>query len=221
VAHDLRTPLAEMRGRLEALLRNRPPADAAFEEVGKTIGDIDRLIAVFNALLRLADIRSGVRRSGFRDVELDRILAEVTEFYEPMAEEKSMLLELGALQPTVVKGDPDLLAQAIGNLLDNAIKYSPVGSKVSLALTRLPEHMLRLEVRDVGPGIPQEEREVVTRQFYRGSQSDVPGTGLGLSLVLAVAHLHGGRLELSDNAPGLVTAMILPLPSGATLAKPQ
>ena len=130
VAHDLRTPLAEMRGRLEALLRNRPPADATFEEVGKTIGDIDRLIAVFNALLRLADIRSGVRRSGFRDVELDRILAEVAEFYEPMAEEKSMALDLGALQPTVVKGDPDLLAQAIGNLLDNAIKYSPAGSRV-------------------------------------------------------------------------------------------
>jgi signal transduction histidine kinase len=227
VAHDLRTPLAEMRGRLEALLRNRPPAEATFEEVGKTIGDIDRLIAVFNALLRLADIRSGVRRSGFRDVELDRILAEVAEFYEPMAEEKSLVLDLGALQPTVVKGDPDLLAQAIGNLLDNAIKYSPGGSKVSLGLMRLPERLLRLEVRDLGPGIPQGEREVVTRQFYRGSQSDVPGTGLGLSLVLAVAHLHGGRLELSDNGPGLVAAMILPLANGAageshkpTLAKP-
>jgi signal transduction histidine kinase len=182
---------------------------------------------VFNALLRLADIRSGVRRSGFRDVELDRILAEVAEFYEPMAEEKSMVLDLGALQPTVVKGDPDLLAQAIGNLLDNAIKYSPAGSKVSLGLTRLPERMLRLEVRDRGPGIPQGEREVVTRQFYRGSQSDVPGTGLGLSLVLAVAHLHGGRLELSDNDAGLVAALILPLPNGVagesrkpTLAKP-
>ncbi|HEY8014520.1 MAG TPA: ATP-binding protein, partial [Dongiaceae bacterium] len=172
-------------------------------------------------------IRSGVRRSGFRDVELDRILAEVAEFYEPMAEEKSMTLELGTLQPTVVKGDPDLLAQAIGNLLDNAIKYSPGGSKVSLGLMRLPERLLRLEVRDLGPGIPQGEREVVTRQFYRGSQSDVPGTGLGLSLVLAVAHLHGGRLELSDNGPGLVAAMILPLANGAageshkpTLAKP-
>jgi signal transduction histidine kinase len=215
VAHDLRTPLAEMRGRLEALLRSRPAADQTFEEVGKTIGDIDRLIAVFNALLRLADIRSGVRRSGFRDVELDRILAEVAEFYEPMAEEKSITLDPGALQPTVVKGDPDLLAQAIGNLLDNAIKYSPAGSKVSLGLTRLPERMLRLEVRDHGPGIPQGERDVVTRQFYRGSQSDVPGTGLGLSLVLAVAHLHGGHLELSDNDPGLVAALILPLPNGA------
>ena len=179
--------------------------------------------------LGLAGMRSassGVRRSGFRDVELDRILAEVAEFYEPMAEEKSMGLDLGALQPTVVKGDPDLLAQAIGNLLDNAIKYSPTGSRVSLTLTRLPERMLRLELRDHGPGIPQGEREVVTRQFYRGSQSDVPGTGLGLSLVLAVAHLHGGRLELSDNNPGLVAALILPLPNGAgdsrkpTLAKP-
>src|SRR5215475_11207986 len=111
IAHDLRTPLTEMRARLEALLRNRPPADATFEEIAKTMGDIDRLIAVFNALLRLADIRSGVRRSGFRDVDLGGILADVVEFYAPMAEEKSMTLDLpvqGALAaPVVIKGDPD------------------------------------------------------------------------------------------------------------------
>jgi len=227
IAHDLRTPLAEMRARLEALLRNRPPPDATFEEIAKTMGDIDRLIAVFNALLRLADIRSGVRRSGFRDVEIDRILADVVEFYGPMAEEKSMALELEAspgAAPVVIKGDPDLLAQAIGNLLDNAIKYAPAGSKVSVGLVRPPERLLRLEIRDSGPGIPQGERELVTRQFYRGSQDNVPGTGLGLSLVLAVVHLHGGRLELADNHPGLLAALILPLsadPRGATLALPQ
>jgi signal transduction histidine kinase len=219
IAHDLRTPLAEMRARLEALLRKRPPPDATFEEIAKTMGDIDRLIAVFNALLRLADIRSGVRRSGFRDVEIDRILADVMEFYAPMAEEKSMTLELAAAAPAssplVVKGDPDLLAQAIGNLLDNAIKYAPAGSTVAVALTRLPGRVARLEVRDRGPGIPQGERELVTRQFYRGGQSDVPGTGLGLSLVHAVVHLHGGRLELSDNHPGLSAALILPLAGGA------
>ena len=226
IAHDLRTPLAEMRARLEALLRNRPPPDATFEEIAKTMGDIDRLIAVFNALLRLADIRSGVRRSGFRDVEIDRILADVVEFYAPMAEEKSMTVELVApgAAPVVIKGDPDLLAQAIGNLLDNAIKYAPAGSKVSVGLMRAPERLLRLEVRDSGPGIPQSERELVTRQFYRGSQDNVPGTGLGLSLVLAVVHLHGGRLELADNHPGLLAALILPMvaePRGATLALPQ
>ena len=226
IAHDLRTPLAEMRARLEALLHSRPPPDATFEEIAKTMGDIDRLIAVFNALLRLADIRSGVRRSGFRDVEIDRILADVVEFYGPMAEEKSMTLDLVApgAAPIVIKGDPDLLAQAIGNLLDNAIKYAPAGSKVSVGLVRAPERLLRLEVRDSGPGIPQSERELVTRQFYRGSQDNVPGTGLGLSLVLAVVHLHGGRLELADNHPGLLAALILPMvaePRGATLALPQ
>jgi signal transduction histidine kinase len=211
VAHDLRTPLAEMRVRLETLLRSRPPPDATFEAIAKTMGDIDRLIAVFNALLRLADIRSGVRRSGFRDAELGRILADVVEFYAPLAEEKSMSLDLLPPPPVVIKGDPDLLAQAIGNLLDNAIKYAPAGSPVSVALRRLPEQQLRLEVRDRGPGIPQGERDLVTRQFYRGTRDDVPGTGLGLSLVLAVAHLHGGRLELDDNHPGLSAALILPL----------
>src|SRR5262249_32336115 len=125
VAHDLRTPLAEIRARLEALQRARPPAAATFEEIGKTIGDIDRLIA----LLRLAAIRSGVRRSGFHDVALDRILADVVEFYGPMAEEKSMTIDLDPLPQAVVRGDPDLLAQAIGNLLDNAIKYSPDESR--------------------------------------------------------------------------------------------
>lgn len=221
IAHDLRTPLAEMRARLEALLRNRPPPDATFEDIAKTMGDIDRLIAVFNALLRLADIRSGVRRSGFRDVELDRILADVVEFYAPMAEEKSMTLDLPTSPSVLIKGDPDLLAQAIGNLLDNAIKYAPAGSPVAISLTRPPGQMLRLEVRDRGPGIPQGERDLVTRQFYRGSHDDVPGTGLGLSLVQAVVHLHGGRLELSDNDPGLSAALILPLPGAASAERPH
>jgi len=125
-----------------------------------------------------------------------------------------------------VKGDPDLLAQAIGNLLDNAIKYSPEGSRITLGLARQGDGMWRLEIRDAGPGILPSERQLVTRQFYRGSRQDVPGTGLGLSLVLAVVHLHGGRLELADNHPGLVAALVLPLPSSApaetrTLALPQ
>ena len=225
IAHDLRTPLAEMRARLEALLRNRPPPEATFDEIAKTMGDIDRLIAVFNALLRLADIRSGVRRSGFRDVDLGGILADVVEFYAPMAEEKSMTLDLppqAALPaPLVIKGDPDLLAQAIGNLLDNAIKYAPAGSPVAISLSRLPEQMLRLEIRDQGSGIPQSERDLVLRQFYRGSHDDVPGTGLGLSLVQAVVHLHGGRLELADNNPGLSAALILPLPGAASADRPH
>ena len=123
--------------------------------------------------------------------------------------------------PVVIKGDPDLLAQAIGNLLDNAIKYAPAGSRVVISLTRLPEQMLRLEIRDQGPGIPQSERDLVLRQFYRGSHDDVPGTGLGLSLVQAIVHLHGGWLELADNNPGLAAALILPLPGAAAAERPH
>lgn len=212
IAHDLRTPLAEMRGRLEALQRARPPAGATFEEIAKTIADIDRLIAVFNALLRLADIRSGVRRSGFRDVELDRVVADAAEFYGPMAEEKEMALDLGALAPTVVRGDPDLLAQAIGNLLDNAIKYSPPRGRISLELATSGDGMASVKVRDGGPGIAPAERKLVTRPFYRGRHHEIAGTGLGLSLVEAVARLHGGRLELADNNPGLAATLVIALP---------
>jgi signal transduction histidine kinase len=142
-----------------------------------------------------------------------------------MAEEKSMTLDLPAQSaspaPVVIKGDPDLLAQAIGNLLDNAIKYAPAGSPVAISLSRLPEQMVRLEIRDQGPGIPQSERDLVLRQFYRGSHDDVPGTGLGLSLVQAVVHLHGGRLELGDSNPGLLAALILPLPGAASAERPH
>src|SRR5262249_17367933 len=163
VAHDLRTPLAELRTRLEALLRERPSAETTFEEIGKTIADIDRLIAVFNALLRLADIRSGVRRGGFREVEIDRVLAEVAEFYAPMAEEKGPLLTVDAPQRVTIKADPDLVAQAIGNLVDNAIKYSGPDGKVTLRLTREDEGNVSVVVRDDGPGISEQDRKLVTR----------------------------------------------------------
>ncbi len=214
VAHDLRTPLAEIRGRLEALQRRQGLGEAAFEEIGKTIADIDRLISVFNALLRLADIRSGVRRAEFREVDLDRILADAAELYEPLAEAKAMTLSVESPGATTIKGDPDLLSQAIGNLLDNAIKYAGSGGAVAARLDRSEAQALRVEVRDNGPGIAPEEMPLVTRAFYRGGGREIPGTGLGLNLVEAVARLHGGRLELSDNHPGLVAALVLPLAPG-------
>ncbi len=214
VAHDLRTPLAELRARLESLLRTKPSAEAALEEIGRTIVDIDRLIAVFNALLRLADIRSGVRRSGFREVEVDRIIADAAEFYGPLAEDRSIHLTVSAPERVTVRGDPDLLAQAVGNLLDNAIKYTPAGSAVTLDLRRLDPECVAVRICDDGPGIPADEMDLVTRQFYRGSHQDVAGRGLGLSLVVAVARMHGGRLELADNQPGLRASLILPVSPG-------
>ena len=134
IAHDMRTPLTELRARLEEILRTRPPREVAFEEIHKTVADIDYGIAVFNALLRLAEIDSGVRRSGFRRVELADLATEVAELYAPLTEEKDAVFAVAAQPGLVVNGDPHLLAQAVGNLVDNAVKYAPCRGKVSLQI---------------------------------------------------------------------------------------
>jgi signal transduction histidine kinase len=211
VAHDLRTPLAELRGRLEELLRARPPLDQALEEVQAAVGDLDRLIGVFNALLRLAEIDSGARLSGFRDLRLDIVAGEVAELYGPVAEAKGVALEFPPPAPREVHGDPDLLAQAIGNLVDNAVKFSPPGGRVTIALEHPEEGSVEVAVSDRGPGIPDDEKSRAAARFYRGAAArSATGAGLGLSLVTAVARLHGGSLRLADGEPGLVATLVIP-----------
>lgn len=211
VAHDLRTPLAEIRARLEELLRVRPSPEATFQEVQAAVGDIDRVIGIFGALLRLAEIDSGARLSGFRRVDLAEVVAGVAELYGPLAEEKSIAIEVAAPSGFVVDGDPYLLAQAVGNLVDNAIKYAPAHTAVSLALSAAGEGGIAICVADRGPGIPEAERSRVTDYFYRGEAAKgTAGVGLGLSLVSAVARLHGGTLDLADHAPGLIATLSLP-----------
>lgn len=211
VAHDLRTPLAELRGRLESLLRTRPGADATFAEIGEAVADLDRVIGVFNALLRLAEIDSGSRLSGFREVRLEEIAAEVAELYAPLAEDKGVAFDLDAGTGLAIDGDPFLLAQALGNLVDNAVKYCPAGGRVVLGLARADDRHVVASVADTGPGIPDAEKARVVERFYRGTASQgLPGVGLGLSLVAAVAHLHGGELTLADADPGLIARMTLP-----------
>ena len=213
VAHDLRTPLAELRGRLETLLRTRPEPQAAFREIGEAVADLDRVIGVFNALLRLAEIDSGTRLSGFREVRLEDIAAEVAELYGPVAEDEGVALTLEAGEGMAVNGDPFLLAQALGNLVDNAVKYCPKGGAVTLSLTRTGDGRVAAAVADDGPGIPDAEKARVVERFYRGAASrDMPGVGLGLSLVAAVAHLHGGVLTLADADPGLIARIAFPAP---------
>ena len=212
VAHDLRTPLTELRGRLEALLRVKPAAEATFEEVGEAIADVDRVIAVFNALLRLADIDSGSRLSGFRNIQIREVAAEVAELYGPVAEEKSISLELDVPLGLEVYGDPFLLAQAVGNLIDNAVKFCPSGSIVKVSAGCDGENTIQITVSDNGPGIDEEEKLLVTERFYRGRTSHgTGGFGLGLSLVAAVARLHGGRLRFCDGKPGLIASITLPV----------
>ena len=211
IAHDLRTPLAELRARLEELLRTRPESEVAFEEIHKAVADIDRVIAVFNALLRLAEIDFGVRRSGFRRVELAGLATEEAELYTPLTEEKDAVFEVDGQAGMTVNGDPHLLAQAVGNLVDNAVKYAPRSGRVSLRIAPSSNREIEIVVADNGPGIPNDEKARVTDRFYRGRASaGTSGIGLGLSLVEAVARLHEGSLTLTDNDPGLVASLRMP-----------
>jgi len=216
IAHDLRTPLSELRARLEELAITRPDLDETYAEIDAAIGDIDRVMAIFQALLRLAEIDSGSRRNGFVTVDLARLGAEVAEFYAPVAELKEIALSFEADVGLGVVGDPVLIAQALSNLVENALKYAPEQGTIAVAARRRPDNLLALSVVDNGPGIAEDERPKVVERFYRvdGSRG-TPGVGLGLSVVSAVARLHGGTLALEDNAPGLRAALVLPVQAAA------
>jgi signal transduction histidine kinase len=209
IAHDLRTPLAELRSRLEELALMRPNPAQTFAEIDAAVADVDRVIGIFNALLRLAEIDSGLRRSGFVSVDLSEIAAAAVEFYQPAAEvrDSSLLLQGAGAMP--IKGDPVLLAQALSNLIDNALKYTPPHATITVAVQRV-NNGVEIEVADRGPGIPDAEKPKVVERFYRGDASrGTPGVGLGLSLVDAVARLHGSELKLEDNHPGLRARILL------------
>lgn len=204
IAHDLRTPLTELRLRLEELLKTRPPQTTTFAAIDNAVADLDRTLAIFNALLRLAEIDTGRRRAGFVEVDVSALVDEVAEFYRPLAELKGIELSVRLGQHLVTLGDPAMLAQAIGNLIDNALKYAPSGSLVVAETSRASAQAIEIVVADNGPGIPDEEKPRAVERFYRGENpSGAPGVGLGLTLVAAVARLHDGALVLSDNHPGL------------------
>ena len=210
IAHDLRTPLAELRSRLEELSLTRPNSEETFAEIDGAVADVDRVIRIFNALLRLAEIDTGMRRSGFVQVNANELAAEVVEFYSPAAEVKDVSLAYNTNGRVLVSGDPTLLAQAVGNLIDNALKYAGEQGAVQVEVQYRSDGLVEISVADNGPGIPDAEKPKVTQRFYRGDTSrGTPGVGLGLSLVQAVAKLHSGTLELTDNNPGLRARMII------------
>ena len=214
IAHDLRTPLAELRTRLEQLVITHPTAKETAAEIEGAVADIDRIMGIFNALLRLAEIDAGIRRSGFVTVDVGDLLAQTVEFYEPSAEQKGIALTVNVPALVAVTGDPDLLAQAVGNLIDNALKYAEGGGK-SVRVTASIDvgGGVEITVADSGAGIPDAEKPRVLERFYRGDHSRASaGTGLGLSVVAAVVKLHGGTLRLADNEPGLRVILTLPQP---------
>lgn len=201
IAHDLRTPLTRLLSGLERVHRqqNARPEDyvAAIDEA--TL-EIQGLLRTFGALLRISEIEDSARRAGFEDVDLLRIAADVLEFYEPAAEENrlTMNFDTGGLSALPMRGDPNLLFEAIGNLVDNAIKFTPPGGSVTVRADSTG-----ITVSDTGPGIIPEEWEAVLRRFYRvGRSRSTPGNGLGLSLVAAITRLHGLHLEIGDARPG-------------------
>jgi signal transduction histidine kinase len=224
IAHDLRTPLAELRSRLEELALIRPPDAETFAEIDGAVADVDRVIRIFDALLRLAEIDAGMRRSGFVSVDVAQVAATAVEFYEPAAELKNLALTLEAEGATVVAGDPVLLAQALSNLIDNALKYAPEHGAIGVAVRRRADGAVQIAVTDNGPGIDDAEKAKVVERFYRGDASrGTPGVGLGLSLVQAVAKLHGSTLELSDRKPGLRAVLTIapePPPPDASRTTP-
>lgn len=210
IAHDLRTPLSHLRQRLDAV-RAR---DASIEDyraaVDRAIADTDVILATFAALLRIAQIEAGARRTHFDRVDLSYLCGQVIEAYTAVAEDAEQTIAV-AIEPDIaVRGDGNLLTQMLVNLIENAIRHTPAGTSISLMLTMAAEGP-RLTVADTGPGIPETERKKVFRRFYRLERSRTSsGSGLGLTLVAAVADLHGATVALADNTPGLCVTVAFP-----------
>lgn len=215
IAHDLKTPLTRLRNRLEATLRADQQSVDYRETVQSTIEEADHLIRVFNALLRIARVEAGSPDQDREDIDIAAIVREVSELYEPVAEEDGVNFQLLHCDKAVVFGSRELIAQAITNLLDNALKYGRRSDETPPAITvslTASETEASIIVADNGPGIAKEDREKVCQRFFRLEQSrSAPGSGLGLSLVNAVAGLHEGTLLLEDNDPGLKISLNLPL----------
>jgi hypothetical protein len=205
IAHDLRTPIARARAKLEEALGHETDAEGLRAAMEQGIADLDHITRVFGALLRIAEAEAGARRAAFAPFDLVPVLADVAEFYGVVAESRGQLIATDLPARLEVVGDRDLLAQAVGNLLDNALKYAPAGGQVRLSARATGRDRVEVAVEDGGPGLAPPDRARAGERFFRADASrGTPGSGLGLSLVRAVAHLHGGDLALEDAVPGAV-----------------
>lgn len=208
IAHDLRTPLARLRSRLATIADRNPDAD-----VDAAMAQCDALLAVFTAILRIAEIDTGDRRRDFRTVDLTALVEEIAETLADAAGETGHGLRVGRLDAVSILGDRQLLAQAVLNLAENALRHTPPGTAVTLSVARGGDGV-RVAVTDAGPGIAPADRARARRRFGRLDASrNRPGHGLGLPIVEAIAHLHDGTLVLEDARPGLAAALSLPIRS--------
>ncbi len=210
VAHNLRTPLARVRTRLAHLQDDASMAPAASRVVGEVIKDLDLTLERFRALLRASEIEAQGRRSGFRTIDAAEVLLQAVELYEPLAEARQVTLTARLPAAAPLTADDKLLFEAVSALLDNAIKFSPPGGGVEVALDRR-SGALELSVSDQGAGIAPAERASVLQRFQRGAAAgSAPGSGLGLSIVVAIARLHRFDLRLEDANPGLRAILACP-----------
>jgi signal transduction histidine kinase len=205
VAHDLRTPLTRIRGRLEKAFYGQRDSSSDQTLITDTLADLDEVLRMFSSLTRISQIEAMSRGAGFQPVDLAEIAKAVVELYDAAAESKHIKLRIVADGPATISGDRDFLFDALANVVDNAIKHGREAGEVTVELSqRQGGRGVKVAVSDNGPGIPAEERQNIFKRFYRLERSrGSPGNGLGLSLVAAVAHFHGARVELFDNMPGL------------------
>ena len=205
ISHDLRTPLTRMRGKLENVLSTATHQQT--DNILDAIGEADTLLSAFNAILRISKLESGAAKSDFTLLSLNKLIEDVVEFYEPLASDQQLKINMQLNSNAMINGDRDMLFQAIANILDNSIKYSDSKGKIDISITQ-ENNKVTLKIADNGQGIPEVERENVFERFFqlskhRGSQ----GHGLGLSLVSAITKLHKATIQLGDNSPGLIVVI--------------
>lgn len=204
IAHDLRTPLTRIKTSINALIEQNPNNESLI----KLSAEADHILGVFNALLRITKLETENRRSHFQSLRLDQLLQDVVEYYEPLAEEKSIHLKLSLFEQSI-KGDPDLLFQAFANILDNAVKYTPKNGEIEISM-RVNNKMTEIEIYNSGSTLKPEDLERIFDRFFRSETCrSAPGTGLGLSLSQAVVHLHNGTIKAENKNAGFSIITII------------
>lgn len=214
IAHDLKTPLTRLRNKADQALATAADLDGAREALADVITDTDQIIKTFNALLMISRVESGSAAAELSDLDLSSVVRDVADLYEPVAEEEGFAFSVSVEPDLPVRGNRELLSQALSNLCDNALKYGRTGGRpprLDISAARTDGRAL-VSICDNGPGIAPDDRQRVLERFTRLEKSrTLPGNGLGLSLVRAVAQLHGGVLDFADNGPGLKASLALPL----------
>ena len=220
IAHDLKSPIGRVRQRLQSASVHAKSTQEYGALVDSTIGEIDKIVETFNALLSISQIEAGLQKQRFTQQSLMPLLATVVDAYTAVAEDAGhqFTSQIGERDDAVVLGDKDLLTQLFANIVENAIRHCSPGAQISIVLDLEPSGPV-VKIGDTGPGIPPEERQNVFRRLYRLEKSrTTPGSGLGLSLVAAIADLHDAKVELCDNEPGLLVKLRFPLCAQSPLA---